>query len=313
MSDQPVVEAGNLGRDFAETRAVDSLSFTVESNEIFGLVGPDGAGKTTTLRMLAGILEPSAGQVSVNGTSVIDAPETVKAQIGYMSQQFGLYRDLSVKENLDFYGDLFGLEKQRREARISELLRRTGMDSFRERPAGDLSGGMKQKLYLSCTLLHQPELLILDEPTNGVDPISRREFWKILYELVEDGLSVVVTTAYLDEAERCSRVGLMDEGTLLASGTPAELKNHIDATVLEIRTSDARRAMHALREDRPGVRMILFGDRFHYFSEEPGTDRSSLESWFEQSSFELTTIDRIDPGLEDVLLYELKTDVASDV
>ncbi|MCW5982541.1 MAG: ABC transporter ATP-binding protein [Bryobacteraceae bacterium] len=213
-----------LTKRFGELTAVDGLSLEVEKGEVFGLVGPDGAGKTTTLRMLSGLVAPTSGEARVAGFDAASHAEQVKDRIGYMAQRFGLYGDLSVEENMRFYADLFGISAAERERMSPELLRMTRMDPFRKRLAGRLSGGMKQKLALMCTLLHRPEVLLLDEPTNGVDPVSRRDFWVILDQLVAEGITIFLTTAYLDEAERCHRVGLMYRGRLVRCAPPAELK-----------------------------------------------------------------------------------------
>src|SRR5947209_1209908 len=209
MPDAPIIRATNLTRRFGELAAVDHLDLEIPAGEIFGLVGPDGAGKTTTLRLLCGLLDPSEGEAHVAGFNVARDVDRVKDQIGYMAQRFGLYGDLTVQENMLFYADLFGITGPERDGLMSQLLAMTRMEPFRKRAAAKLSGGMKQKLALMCTLLHHPRVLFLDEPTNGVDPVSRRDFWAILYQLVRDGLTLFVTTAYLDEAERCNRVGLM--------------------------------------------------------------------------------------------------------
>jgi ABC-2 type transport system ATP-binding protein len=209
-----------LTRRFGPLTAVDGLDLTVAAGEVFGLVGPDGAGKTTTLRMIAGLLDPTAGQVEVAGFSPAKDPVAVKDRIGYMAQRFGMYVDLTVEENLHFYAELFGVDREQRDTRMAELLGITRMEPFRRRRAGQLSGGMKQKLALACTLLHRPQVLLLDEPTTGVDPVSRRDFWVILERMVAEGMTLLVTTCYLDEAERCGRVGLMHRGRLLDCGPP---------------------------------------------------------------------------------------------
>jgi ABC-2 type transport system ATP-binding protein len=196
-------------------------------------VGPDGAGKTTTLRMLCGLMNPSEGSASVAGHDVARESQAVKDRIGYMAQRFGLYGDLTVDENMAFYADLFGIVGADREELTARLLRMTRMEPFRGRHAGRLSGGMKQKLALMCTLLHRPEVLFLDEPTNGVDPVSRRDFWAILYQLLKDGITIFMTTAYLDEAERCNRVGLMHKGALIRCETPEEMKRATGSATLE--------------------------------------------------------------------------------
>jgi ABC-2 type transport system ATP-binding protein len=228
-----IIETRGLSRRFGPLTAVDGLTLAVESGEIFGLVGPDGAGKTTTLRMLCGLMEPSDGSARVAGHDTSRESQAVKDSIGYMAQRFGLYQDLTVEENMIFYADLFGIEGQVRADLTERLLRMTRMEPFRERQAGRLSGGMKQKLALMCTLLHRPQILLLDEPTNGVDPVSRRDFWAILYELLKDGITIFLTTAYLDEAERCNRVGLMHKGKLIRCAPPKELRREMDAPSLE--------------------------------------------------------------------------------
>ncbi len=228
MTEQPkhAIVAEGLTKSFPGVRAVDALSFDVGAGEIFGLVGPDGAGKTTALRMLAGIMPPDAGAATVAGFDVVHDPEGAKHALSYMPQRFGLYEDLTVDENIRFYADLFGVRKTEREGRSTELLEAAGMSEFRKRLAGKLSGGMKQKLGLVCALIHRPKVILLDEPTTGVDPVSRRDFWRILYELAAEGVAILTSTAYLDEAERCHRVALLNQGKLLFCDTPANLKAH---------------------------------------------------------------------------------------
>ncbi|HUB79291.1 MAG TPA: ABC transporter ATP-binding protein [Bryobacteraceae bacterium] len=230
---EPIIETRDLTRRFGPIVAVDRLNLTVSPGEIFGLVGPDGAGKTTTLRMLCGLLDPTGGSARVAGFDAARQSQSVKDQIGYMAQRFGLYADLTVQENMDFYGDLFGIVGAERRRLTVDLLRMTRMDPFRSRQAGRLSGGMKQKLALMCTLLHRPQILFLDEPTNGVDPVSRRDFWAILYELLKDGITIFMTTAYLDEAERCNRVGLMHKGKLIRCSAPEIMKQETESANLE--------------------------------------------------------------------------------
>ena len=230
---EPIIETRDLTRRFGELTAVDHLNLTVAKGEIFGLVGPDGAGKTTTLRLLCGLMDPTEGSARVAGHDVQRESQAVKDQIGYMAQRFGLYTDLTVEENMVFYSDLFGIGGVERDRLTAELLRMTRMEPFRQRQAGKLSGGMKQKLALMCTLLHRPQILFLDEPTNGVDPVSRRDFWAILYQLLKDGITFFMTTAYLDEAERCNRVGLMYKGRLIRCSSPEEMKRATDSKNLE--------------------------------------------------------------------------------
>jgi ABC-2 type transport system ATP-binding protein len=229
----PIIETHDLTRRFADLTAVDHLNLSVSKGEIFGLVGPDGAGKTTTLRMLCGLMNPTEGTARVAGHDASRESQAVKDQIGYMAQRFGLYQDLTVEENMIFYADLFGITGSERDQLTVQLLRMTRMEPFRERQAGKLSGGMKQKLALMCTLLHRPQILFLDEPTNGVDPVSRRDFWAILYQLLKDGITIFLTTAYLDEAERCNRVGLMHKGKLIRCASPQDMKRETDSPTLE--------------------------------------------------------------------------------
>src|SRR5215831_10153155 len=237
-----IIQAKNLTRRFADLTAVDHLNLEIAEGEIFGLVGPDGAGKTTTLRLLCGLMDPTEGSVVVAGHEVAKEPDAVKDQIGYMAQRFGLYGDLTVDENMAFYADLFGIIGRERQELTERLLRMARLEPFRKRGAAKLSGGMKQKLALVCTLLHKPRVLFLDEPTNGVDPVSRRDFWMILRELVNTGVTIFVTTAYLDEAERCDRVGLMDRGRLVCCDSPDALRRQMQENWYEVRAGDQRRA-----------------------------------------------------------------------
>ncbi|HTP35790.1 MAG TPA: ABC transporter ATP-binding protein [Candidatus Acidoferrales bacterium] len=228
-----IIETRDLTKTFGAITAVDRLNLSVSQGEIFGLVGPDGAGKTTTLRMLCGLMNPTSGTARVAGHDAARESQAVKDQIGYMAQRFGLYQDLTVEENMVFYADLFGIVGSERDQLTARLLQMTRMEPFRDRQGGKLSGGMKQKLALMCTLLHKPEILFLDEPTNGVDPVSRRDFWAILYELLKDGITIFMTTAYLDEAERCNRVGLLHKGRLIRCSPPGRMKQEMDAANLE--------------------------------------------------------------------------------
>lgn len=261
-----MISIRNVTRRFGRITAVDNLTLDVAAGEVFGLVGPDGAGKTTTLRMLCGLMDPSSGTANVAGIDAKFASQALKDRIGYMAQRFGLYADLTVMENLKFYADLFGLSKGERAELFPKLLKMTRMDPFFDRAAGCLSGGMKQKLALMCTLLHKPQVLLLDEPTNGVDPVSRRDFWTILREFVSTGITVFVTTAYLDEAERCDRVGLMDRGRLIQCGTPEALKNNLPETTWEVVSTDLRATRESLRT-RPGVLAVeMAGASLHMFT-----------------------------------------------
>lgn len=227
------IRTDNLTRKFASLTALDHLNIEVKEGEIFGLVGPDGAGKTTTMRLLTGILDPSEGDAWVYDKHTVKDAESLKDNIAYMSQRFGLYEELSVLENLNFYADLYGVPQERRKEDIERLLGFSGLLPFKERFAGKLSGGMKQKLGLACALIHTPKVLFLDEPTNGVDPVSRRDFWNILYDLLKEKVTIFCSTAYLDEAERCSRVGLIHKGMLLRCDAPDKIKKERNVKTLE--------------------------------------------------------------------------------
>jgi ABC-2 type transport system ATP-binding protein len=261
------IKADHLTKKFGARTAVHDVSLEVSRGELFGLVGPDGAGKTSMMRLLVGIMEPTAGEAWVAGRSLKKDAERVKERIGYMSQRFGLYEDLTVIENVHFYADLYGVSKQERVQSIERLLGFSNLTPFQKRLAGQLSGGMKQKLGLACALIHRPEVLFLDEPTNGVDPVARRDFWKILYGLLRDGITIFVSTAYLDEAERCGRVGLMYEGRLLTVDEPARVRASTGLPMVEMWLSDARAAVEIVR-GLPGVRSVaIYGDRLHVLVE----------------------------------------------
>ncbi len=227
------IKTKELTRKFNGLTAVDHLNLEIEEGEIFGLVGPDGAGKTTTMRLLTGILDPTEGEAWVYEKHTVKEAEPLKDYIAYMSQRFGLYEELSVMENINFYADVYGVAQDKREEAIDRLLGFSGLLPFKQRFAGKLSGGMKQKLGLACALIHTPRVLFLDEPTNGVDPVSRRDFWKILYDLLKEKVTIFCSTAYLDEAERCRRIGLMHKGKLLRCDFPDSIKKECNAKTLE--------------------------------------------------------------------------------
>jgi len=297
-----MVETENLTRRFGPVTAVDRLSIRVEQGEIFGLVGPDGAGKTTTLRLLCGLLDPSEGNARIAGLDVRRELAAIKDSIGYMAQRFGLYADLTVEENMSFYADLFGISTSERATLSGRLLRMTRMEPFRSRLAGNLSGGMKQKLALMCTLLHHPRVLFLDEPTNGVDPVSRRDFWAILYQLVRDGLTVVITTAYLDEAERCNRVGLMHQGKLIRCEAPDALRRNLEELCYEARTPDVRRARDILGR-LPGVVSVEpAGSVLHLFLAPAQLAPERLPEAAAAAGLEEVEFKQIIPSLEDAFI-----------
>lgn len=299
------IRADKLTRRFGDLVAVDGLTLSVEKGEIFGLVGPDGAGKTTTMRLLTGILEPSAGDGWVAGHHVWREAEAVKEDIAYMSQRFGLYPDLTVMENIDFYADIYGVPRKGRAERVEELLAFSNLTPFKKRQAGKLSGGMKQKLGLACALVHTPKVLFLDEPTNGVDPVSRRDFWRILYQLLREKVTIFVSTAYLDEAERCARVALMDKGRILAVGTPAEVKRLMRGALIEVRTPDARKAAAVLREKIDAQSVGLFGDRIHVVALDAERAIAETATALKQADLEIVSLRTIEPSLEDVFVSVL--------
>jgi ABC-2 type transport system ATP-binding protein len=297
-----IIQTLDLTRRFGEITAVDRLTIEVARGEIFGLVGPDGAGKTTTLRMLCALMDPTSGQASVAGHDVARDPQAVKDRIGYMAQRFGLYSDLSVDENMYFYADLFGVTPAARAKLLPDLLRMTRMEPFRARRAGLLSGGMKQKLALMCTLLHRPEILFLDEPTNGVDPVSRRDFWIILHGLVKDGVTVFVSTAYLDEAERCDRLGLMDRGRLIRCDTPAAIKSHMAETCYEVQSPQQRAVKDVLQSSDGVVSVEPSGATLHLFLDPARTSLEALQNKLSSRNLPAAAFRPIAPSLEDVFI-----------
>jgi ABC-2 type transport system ATP-binding protein len=293
------VRVENLAKSFRRERAIESISFEVAHGELFGLVGPDGAGKSTLLRMLAGVLRPTSGDAEVFGVSVARDPERIKSEIAYMSQRFGLYSDLTVAENLSFYADLYEVPRAERAARLERLFQFSNLKPFSDRLAGKLSGGMKQKLGLSCALIHEPRLLLLDEPTFGVDPISRRDLWLMVHEMVARGVTAIVSTAYLDEAERFDRLLLLHRGRVLDSGTPEELLGCIDGEVLELHATPLRSA-RAILEKHPAVlRAAIFGDRLHVSVRSSVPDRESIEAALRKEGVSIHGIAPVAATLED--------------
>ena len=306
------IRTEHLTKAFADLTAVDDLTLSVAEGEIFALVGPDGAGKTTSMRLLTSIMEPSSGEAWVAGSHVVAEAEAVKEKIGYMSQRFGLYPDLTVIENIHFYADIYDVPRKGRRETIDRLLAFSNLTPFQKRLAGNLSGGMKQKLGLTCALIHTPRVLVLDEPTNGVDPVSRREFWRILYQLLRRRVTIFVSTAYLDEAERANRVGLIHRGKLLACGTPDEVKKLMRGTILEIRCLQPRRAVATLREQLPLGSVGLFGDRLHVVSTRPDDDARRAHAILADAGMPPTGIRPIEPSLEDVFISVLSEQQGGD-
>lgn len=297
--------ASNLSRSFGPVKAVSNLNLTILRGELYGLVGPDGSGKTTTMRLLSGIMEPTEGDALVAGFSVLSAPEEVKARIGYMSQRFGLYEDLTVLENLLFYADLYDVPDRERKERVGRLLAFSDLEPFRQRLAGALSGGMKQKLGLACALVHTPEVLLLDEPTNGVDPVSRRDFWRILYDLLREGVTILLSTSYLDEAERCTRIGLIHQGGIILEGDPLEVRSSFGAPMLELWPDRVREAGIAARKTE-GVREVtVYGDRLH-ITLERNAQAAAVVDGIRRSGLEVLEHRNILPSLEDVFIASVR-------
>ncbi len=303
----PIIQVDRLIKRFAKFTAVDRLSFSINRGEIFGLVGPDGAGKTATMRMLAGVMRPDQGTIVIDGINAVADPEEAKQHVSYMPQRFGLYEDLTVDENIRFYADLFEVPPTVRRERASRLLAASGMSNFGRFKAGQLSGGMKQKLGVTCALVHTPKILLLDEPTTGVDPVSRRDFWRILYGLREDGVTIVISTAYLDEAERCNRLTLMHSGRALYCDTPAALKKHMPGTLIAISSTDGRAVRSAIT-GRPGVsQVLLVGDGVHAVVDDADLRIPQLRDAIRLADVPISGVAVASPRIEDVFVALLET------
>jgi ABC-2 type transport system ATP-binding protein len=295
------IKSSNLTKSFNSTIAVNNLNLDIAKGELYGLVGPDGAGKTTTMRLLTSIMDPASGEAWVAGHSILTEGERIKEKIGYMSQRFGLYEDLTVMENIVFYADLYEVPGRERPARIERLLGFSNLASFKDRLAGNLSGGMKQKLGLACALIHTPVVLFLDEPTNGVDPVSRRDFWRILYDLLKEGVTIFISTAYLDEAERCTRIGLMHKGSILIEDEPKKIRSSLREPMIEVWTENARAAVEPVKT-LTGVKAVsLYGDRLHITLASREMARDVIAS-LEGKGFKVHDHREILPSLEDVFI-----------
>ncbi len=297
-----MITALDITKRFGETAAVDSLTFRVRQGEIFGIVGPDGAGKSTLLRLISGILLPGAGEITVNGINVRKDPYGIKEELAYMPQRFGLYEDLTVEENLYFFGRLFGVSGNAIRERVPRLYEFSRLGPFKDRLAGNLSGGMKQKLGLACCLIHKPVLILLDEPTNGVDPVSRREFWKILYDLLGDGVTIVVSTAYLDEAERCNRVALMHQGRFITMGTPAEIKRSMTRALLEVTTDDVWKAETVLKKSGMFTGVIREGTALRVFVSEIRAGMKKISAVLSKGKVRVLSVREKAPSLENCFM-----------
>jgi len=292
------VEVENLSKSYKNIQAVDTISFSIQDGELFGLIGPDGAGKTTTMRILCGLLSFDKGQCKVLNFDVITQFKQIKKIIGYMPQRFSLYPDLTVSENLKFFADLFQVTPVGREKRLDRLLQFSKLEPFQKRRADRLSGGMKQKLALSCTLIHTPRLLILDEPTTGVDPISRREFWEILHELKQEGVTILVSTPYMDEANQCDRVAMMHRGKILAIDSPENISNLFSDHLLEIITDELINTSTQLKELTEIKSLQIFGDKIHVTTENVDHVIKIIRDNFPG----VRSIQKIEPGIEDTFI-----------
>ena len=298
----PAVRFDNVTKAYGSVRALESVSLTVRSGEMFGLIGPDGAGKTTAIRLACGLLRPDAGRVELLGRSPTKDHRAITADVGYLSQRFSLYGDLTIDENIAFFAEIHGV-RHYRPAR-DRLLEMTQLTPFRKRRADRLSGGMKQKLALACTLIHEPKVLLLDEPTTGVDPVSRREFWKLLSEFLSQGLTIVMATPYLDEAERCGRVALLHAGRLMAIDTPATLQAGLTGTLVEV-LADAPRPPVDLLSTIPGVADVqVFGNRAHvrFDDRDAAAASEAIAAVLARAGVRAVSIRAVPPSLEDVFI-----------
>jgi ABC-2 type transport system ATP-binding protein len=298
------VDVKGLTKMFGSFRAVDDISFSVGRGEVFGFLGPNGAGKSTTIRMLCGLLSPTSGSATVAGYDIRSNPDEVKENIGYMSQRFSLYEDLTVEQNINFYGGIYGLEGVRLKERKDWAIAMAGLRGKEKMLAHALSGGWKQRLALGCSILHEPPIIFLDEPTGGVDPVSRRNFWDLIYELSHNGTTVFVTTHYMDEAEHCNTIGFIYNGKLVALGSPTELKHRLDRyTVYEVHCSDPVEAMEILRRQPWTAETSIFGSAFHISVDSNDRAQSIIKQTLAQNKIESTQIEKIIPSLEDVFLH----------
>jgi len=303
------VETHELGKRFGDFVAVDRVSLQVKRGEIFGFLGPNGAGKSTTIRILCGLLEPTEGEANVAGYNVRTEPEEIKHNIGYMSQKFSLYDDLLVEENIDFFSGIYGVPKERRPDRKDYVLRMAGLTDKRTTMTRLLAGGWKQRLALGCAILHEPPILFLDEPTSGVDPIARRNFWELIYQLSAAGHTIFVSTHYMDEAEYCHRVALMYRGKVIALGTPAALKQSLESHyILHLESSDVLASMTALA-DKPGILdTAVFGGGLHITVQDPASAVPQIRALLGARQIAIRQLDPIQPSMEDVFVAMIEAE-----
>jgi ABC-2 type transport system ATP-binding protein len=310
----PIVVEG-LTKSFGDFMAVDHVSFSVKAGDVFGWLGPNGAGKTTTIRMLLGLIKPSSGRASVLGFDPVTQTKTMQAQVGYMSQQFTLYNELTARENIQFYGKVYGLEQDALGKRQAEIIRMAGLEGRENVLTSSLSGGWKQRLALGCAIVHHPKVVFLDEPTAGVDPISRRQFWELIYQMAKDGVTVLVTTHYMDEAELCQRVGFISAGRLVAIDSPGRLKQtQMRGQVLEINVSDPEKAVRILKVAQksrqvPLDEVALYGAQIHAVVLEAQEYKEAIQQILMEGNIQVNSITRIAPTLEDVFISSVKAPV----
>ena len=300
---EPAIIIRDLKKSYGDIEAVRGISFNVNKGEMFGLVGPDGAGKTTTIRILCGLLFYDSGEVKVFDNDLKTKRRIIQKNIGYLSQKFSLYGDLTVDENIEFFADIHGVKNY--EARRNELLEFTRLIPFRDRLADNLSGGMKQKLALACSLIHRPKIIFLDEPTTGVDPVSRRDFWKILSNLIKEGITILMSTPYLDEAERCNRVALMNKGRIISIDAPQKIKESIHKEIIEIVSAKARTAYKLIHQNMKNE-VQLFGDRINVVVDSYESEYSNIEALLKQNGVPVVSSRRIPPSLENVFIHLVK-------
>jgi ABC-2 type transport system ATP-binding protein len=305
MENDIAIKTSGLTKSFADNLAVDTLDLEIQRGELFGLVGPDGAGKTTIMRLLSAILRPTSGDAWIAGHSIHGEEERIKEKIGYMSQRFGLYEDLTVMENINFYADLYGVPLAERPSRYERLLGFSNLTPFTKRLAGDLSGGMKQKLGLSCALVHTPEVLLLDEPTGGVDPVSRRDFWRILYDLLKERVTIFVSTAYLDEAERCTKIALIHKGKVLMTDEPSGIKRVLGVPMIEISTPETRSAGDLIGSIDGVLSVNIYGERLHVAIQSKEIVAKIMDQ-LKTKGFSIEGEREIIPSLEDVFISMVK-------
>jgi ABC-2 type transport system ATP-binding protein len=313
MSDNAIIVT-DLTKRFGAFTAVDKVNFTVKRGEIFGFLGANGAGKSTTIRMMCGILQPTSGTASIGGYDINTQTDNVKLNIGYMSQRFSLYDDLTVEQNINFFGGVYGLRGSRLSERKKWVVEMADLSGREKSLTKTLSGGWKQRLALGCAILHEPKILFLDEPTGGVDPISRRKFWELINQLSSEGITILVTTHFLDEAEYCNDILLINAGKLIASGSPLELKTeHIRHPILEVRLKDGGvvRALEAIRKMPWAMETSVFGMSLHVMVKDEREGRGLIEKALQDVNLQSSGVEKIVPSLEDVFLYLLEQDTAT--